>query len=641
MKKIIKKDKFYWPSEELKKEAWVSDEEIYKEAEKNPIKFWEKAAENLVWEKKWTKAYEERLPFFKWFLNGKINLCYNAVDRHVNEGKGDKTAIIWKPEPIGNKTLRISYKELHKHVCKTANLLQKKGVQKGDVVGIYLPMIPEAAYFMLACARIGAIHSVVFSAFSAEALKARLQDGKAKLLVTSDGYFRKGKKENLLEKARIARKDTSVKEIIVVRRVDSGDKLQKGESWYHEEIKKVNSENKAEAFSSEQPLFLLYTSGTTGKPKGIIHETGGYATQAYLTCKYNFNLHDDDVMWCTADVGWVTGHTYIVYGPLLNGATTLIFEGMINFPHEGICWETVEKEKVSVFYTAPTAIRMFKLWGNGWPKKYNLSSLRILGSVGEPIDNSTWSWYFDKIGSKNCPVIDTWWQTETGATLINSLPGIGPFIPAYACKSFPGTRHAVIDENTGKIKKKGEGYLVQLPPFAPGMLRGVWGDKKKYKEKYWTLEGVKGMRKYYVTGDAAVFDGKYFRILGRTDDVMKVAGHRISTGEMEDAVIRHKNVSEAAVVGMPDKLKGEVPVVFVKAKGKVDDKGITGLIMKEIGPIARPHKIYYVDDLPKTRSGKTMRRILKALLKGEDAGNVTTLVNPESVDKIKRIIKAG
>lgn len=641
MKKYItKKGSRYWPSKEMKKLAWVKDPKIYQESEKNPTEFWAKlASKGLVWGKKWSKTYKEKLPFFKWFIGGKINICYNAVDRHLKD-KADKTAIIWVPEPVKDKTLKISYKELHEKVCKTANILKKHRVKKGDVVTLYLPMIPEVIYFMLACARIGAIHSVVFSAFSADALKTRIKDGKSKILITSGGYYRKGKREDLLFKANEAIKRTSIKTIIVVDRINKRVKLKKGQYWYDSEIKKVDDKCEAPAFDSENPLFLLYTSGTTGKPKGIIHETGGYATQAYWTAKWNFNLYDDDIMWCTADVGWVTGHTYIVYGPLLNGATTLIFEGMINFPDKGIMWKTIQNNKVTVFYTAPTAIRMFKLWGNKWPKKYNLSSLRILGTVGEPIDTSTWEWYFKNIGNSNCPVIDTWWQTETGGSLINSLPGIGPFIPEVAGKSFPGTKHAVIDETNGKIKKKGKGYLVQIPPLAPGMLRGVWKNPKKYKEKYWILEETRKPTKYYITGDAVEYEGSYFKILGRTDDVIKVAGHRLSTAEMEDAVLMHKQVSEAAVVGKPDKLKGYLPVVFVKAKSQIQPEELVALINKEIGPIAKPSPkdVYFVEELPKTRSGKIMRRILKNILNKEEPKGLTTLFNPESVEQIKGIV---
>ncbi|MFH1787385.1 MAG: acetate--CoA ligase [archaeon] len=638
VKLITKKGNKYWPTKEFKKTAWVNDEKIYKQAEKDPIQFWENAAKELHWEQFWKKPYKEKIPFFKWFLGGKMNICYNAVDRHLPEKK-DKTAIIWKPEPVKDKTLKITYKELYENVCKTANILKKHNVKKGDVVTIYLPMIPEVVYFMLACARIGAIHSVVFSAFSTDALRTRIKDGRSKILITSDGYYRKGKKENLLEKANQSINKTRIKTTIVVKRINNGIKLKKNQYWYNEELKKVSYECEAKAFDSETPLFLLYTSGTTGKPKGIIHETGGYATQAYQTAKWNFNLHPEDIIWCTADVGWVTGHTYICYGPLLNGATTLMFEGMINFPNEGICWKTIQENKVTVFYTAPTAIRMFKLWEEKWPKKYNLKSLKILGTVGEPIDKSTWEWYFKYIGNSNCPVIDTWWQTETGATLINSLPGIGPFIPSVAGKSFPGTKHQIINEHTGKLKTKGEGYLIQLSPFAPGMLRGVWRNKKKYKEKYWKLEESNKKLKHYITGDAAEFDGKYFRILGRIDDVIKVAGHRLSTAEIEDAVITHKEIIEAAVVSKPDKLKAELPVVFAKAKTPVEEKEITDLIVKKIGPIAKPDKIYFIQELPKTRSGKIMRRILKNLLRDEEPKGLSTLVNPESFEEIKKIIE--
>lgn len=636
-KKVIKKGRIYWPGKEIKKNSWANSDKIYSKADKNPIKFWEDCAKELEWKIKWKKPYKEKIPFFKWFIGGKINICYNAIDRHL-KNKSDKTALIWIPEPVNEKPIKITYKELHKQVCKTANLLKKFKVKKGDVVSIYLPMIPEVVIFMLACARIGAIHSVVFSAFSSDALKTRIKDNKAKLLITADGYYRKDKQEDLKKKIREAIKKTSIKNTIFVKRFDKRAKLNKKEFWYDEELKQVKEECLAKAFDSETPLFLLYTSGTTGKPKGIVHETGGYAVQAYKSTQLNFNIHDDDVMWCTADVGWVTGHTYMCYGPLLNGSTSIIYEGMINFPNPGRCWKIVQEHKVSVFYTAPTAIRMFKLWGEKWPEKYNLKSLKILGTVGEPIDYSTWEWYFKHIGHKKCPVIDTWWQTETGATLINSLPGIGPFIPSVSGKSFPGTKHTIMNEQ-GKLIKKGEGYLVQLSPFAPGMLRTIWKNKKAYKEKYWIFNNK--LKQFYITGDAAEIDKKgYIRILGRTDDVMKVAGHRISTAEMEDAIINHKSISEAAVVSKPDKIKGEVPIAFVKSNQKINENEIIKLVVDKIGPIARPSEIYFVNDLPKTRSGKIMRRVLKTLLKNEELGELSTLVNPESVEEIKNAINS-
>lgn len=1165
---IIKKAGRFWPSAELKNQMFPNDNGIYKEAEKNPVEFWERLArQGISWFRPWKKAYLEKLPYFKWFINGRLNICYNCVDRHIKEGKGNKTALIWIPEPVNERAVKLTYNELYEKVCKTANVLKGLGIRKGDVVSIYLPMIPEVIISMLACARIGAIHSVVFSAFSSDALKMRIRDGNAKMLITCDGYYRKGKRQDLLEKARLGVRKTSIKKILVINRLKSRGKLKKNELWFHKELNNVDLNCPIEKMDSESPLFILYTSGcchtdtliqlsngeikkiselveeggsdlininmdqlkeeknpitnryryhwplelyriqtplsvimltpnhplfvleddgrliekeakelkigehvlqvkkinvecgkqklpqiripyredkcrgtpnrpimprfltptfsqflgyfvgdgslkklsiditdkdkknllfyksliekglkirgyikkydrqrllinsvflaryiryafpeiycdsyerrvpkivqkaenrcvasfirgffdakgsvinntievtntsreliqtiqmlflrfgivanyfkenrktsfgkrsyktlvyglritdrsfievfkdkigfsskaklerlnnmvrelkkkksasmihqfpinsliklfqdtislpkreahaifldsylysnrrikterickireyieqkiqlakninlstrdgikraisvfkvsqkelakisgksintvhqyhhrkkphiskrslkrfysnvkshliglkkeklnilhsilekikklerlkevsffeikkiskeknysrfvydltairnhnyiansfvvhnSTGAPKGIIHDTGGYSVQAYYTAKWDFNLKQDSIIWCTADIGWVTGHTYGVYGPLLNGITTLIYEGMIDFPTPDRCWQIIEENGVNVFYTAPTAIRMFKAYGEKYPKKYNLSPLKILGTVGEPIDNSTWLWYFSHIGRKRCPVIDTWWQTETGGTLINSLPGIGPFIPSIAGKSFPGTKHAVVNDKGQPVETGKTGNLVQLSPFAPGMLRGVWKNPKMYKEKYWKFQNM------YLTGDSAVMDKKgYFKILGRIDDVIKVAGHRMSTAEMEDAVIEHEKISEAAVVSRPDKIKGEVPVIFAKLKGKIEKKegdeikeDIIKLIIKKIGAIAKPAEIYLVLDLPKTRSGKIMRRILKALLREESAGNITTLVNPDCVREIEKIVK--
>ncbi len=629
----------YFPGDMLKRDAYPNEESIYDEAEKDPVKFWEGLArEGIEWFKTWEKGYEEKLPFFKWFKGGKTNICYNAVDRNVKAGYGKDIALIWVPEPVKEKTLKITYNELYARVQKTANALKKLGVKKGDVVAIYLPMIPEAVISMLACTRIGAIHSVVFSAFSADALKTRIEDGGAKLLITSDGYYRKGIENDLISKARGGVQNTPVKKTIVVNRLKQKTELKENEFWFDELIKAENEKCEYEEMESNETSLILYTSGTTGKPKGILHDTGGYAVQAYYTARWDFDLKEDTVMWCTADIGWITGHTYCIYGPLLNGVTTLLYEGMIDFPDPGRCWKIIEENKVNVFYTAPTALRMFKSYGDEWPKKYDLSSLKILGTVGEPIDNSTWLWYFENIGKKNCPLIDTWWQTETGGTLINALPGIGPFTPSVAGRSFPGTRHDIVDDAGKKVKDETAGNLVQLSPFAPGMLRGVWKNDEMYKEKYWQYKDK------YFTGDGAIKDKRgHFKILGRVDDVIKVAGHRMSTAEMEDAVIEHGLINEAAVVSKPDAMKGEVPVVFARQEKNIDKNNeekikqeIIALIVKKIGPIAKPSEIYFVEDLPKTRSGKIMRRVLKSLLRNEDVGNVTTLVNPECVEMIRK-----
>ena len=638
-KYVVKKGNKYWPSAEMKKIAWISDSGIYAKALKNPVKFWEGLAdEGIDWDKKWDMGYEEKLPYFKWFKGGKLNFSYNCLDRHL-EKNGDKVALTFVPEPVKEKVVKLTYRELHEKVCKFANVLKGLGVKKGDVVSIYLPMVPEAVIAMLACTRIGAIHSVVFSAFAVDALKKRIEDGKAKVLITGDGYYRRGKKVVLIDKAVEGAKGTSVKKILVVNRI--GKKVS-GRKFldFNKELEKADGKCDCVSMKSEEPMFILYTSGTTGKPKGVIHDTGGYAVQAYWTAKWDFNLHDDDVMWCTADVGWITGHTYVFYGPLLNGSSTLIYEGSPDFPDTSRWWKIIEKNKVSAFYTAPTAIRMFMRFPEKMIKGCNLDSLRVLGTVGEPIDNDAWNWYFKKVGGGRCPIIDTWWQTETGGTLITALPGIGPFIPTVAGKSFPGVDHIIVDHK-GKEKKKGElGFLVQKSPFAPGMLHGVYKNHKKYVETYWRF------KKYYDTSDGAILnkDG-FIRITGRTDDVMKVAGHRLATAELEDSINSHKKVNECAVVPIPHDIKGQVPVAFVVlSSGEGSDvlsKDITGHVDKTLGPTSRPGMIYYVKDLPKTRSGKIMRRILKSLLAKEEPKGLMTLVNPSSVEEIKGIVESS
>ncbi len=639
MVKYVKKRKgVYWPNRNMKKIALMSDSKIYKKAGKNPQKFWaELSKQGLDWFKMWDKTYEESLPYFKWFKGGKINLCYNAVDRHLKE-RPNEVAIKWIPEPTNEERQNITYQELYDKVNKFANVLKNLGVKKGDSVGIYMPLIPQALVAMLSCARIGAIHTVVFSAFSAESLKQRLKDGGAKVLVTADGYYRRGKQINLINQAKQGAKNTKVKKIVAVNRlgkVKTGKKVVS----YEEEMKKAGKECKPAEMESNEPLFLLYTSGTTGKPKGIIHDTGGYATQAYWTARWNFDLHEDkDIMWCTADIGWITGHTYACYGPLLNGATTLIYEGAPDCPDLERWWQILDENHVSVFYTAPTAVRMFMRDSSNALKKYEFDKLKVLGTVGEPIDEDAWNWYFENIGKGRCPLIDTWWQTETGGTLINSLPGIGPFIPTIAGRSFPGTKHIVVDEEGKKLKKGQKGFLVQKSPFAPGMLRGIWGRTKSfYKKKYWRFEDM------YATEDSAILTKNGFRILGRADDVMKVAGHRLATAEVENVIERDKLFSECAVVPKADKVRGQVPVAFViLKKGKPDkktEKRVIDNVVKGIGPTAKPHQVIFVDDLPKTRSGKIMRRILKALIAGETISNTSTLVNPESVSEIEKILK--
>jgi acetyl-CoA synthetase len=640
-KYVVKKGEKYWPSKEMKKIAWVNSNKIYKDAEKDPIKFWEeRAREGITWEKEWGTTYEEKLPYFKWFKGGKLNFSFNCLDRHLKE-HGNKVALIWVPEPTKEKTIKITYKELHERVCRFANVLKNNGIKKGDRISIYLPMVPEALVAMLACTRIGAVHSVVFSAFSADALKSRIQDGQAKILITADGYYRRGKEISLLEKAEEAAKKTTAKKIIVVSRLGK----KHNHLDFNKELKKASQDCKPEIMNSEDMMFILYTSGTTGKPKGVIHDTGGYAVQSYFTAKWDFNLRDNDVFWCTADVGWVTGHTYAFYGPLLNASTTLIYEGSPDFPDIGRWWKIIQNNKVNVLYTAPTAIRMFMKADKKYLKKYNLDSLKILGSVGEPIDKEAWLWYFKKIGGGRCPIVDTWWQTETGGTLITALPGVGPFVPTVSGKSFPGVNHIIVD-NQGRKKKEGDlGFLVQKSPFSPGMLHGVYKNKKKYIDTYWRF-WTKFKKRYYDTSDGAFLTKEgLIRITGRTDDVMKVAGHRLSTAELESAINEHKLINETAVVPIPDKIKGEVPIAFAilkKGKGSEElEKEIKGFVDKKIGPTARPAKTYFVKALPKTRSGKIMRRILKALLVGDEPKGLSTLLNPKSVDEIRTVIKSS
>jgi len=629
----------YWPSEEMKKKAFMSDPGIYEEAAKDPGAFWAKMAkEGLDWFEDFSANYEFKPPHYKWFLGGKINACYNCLDRHVIAGKGDNTAMVWVPEPTDEEAKKFSYSELLALVKKFANVLKKLGVKEGDRVGIYLPMIPEVQIAMLACARIGAVHSVCFSAFSGDSLKARLIDSEAKVLVTSDGYYRRGKPLNLKKNADIGVEGSPVKNVIVVKRGGLEVEMKEGRDfWYHELMEKAEEECEAVPLDSEHMLFTLYTSGTTGKPKGIIHETGGYMAQAHWVCKWAFDLHEDDVFWCTADVGWITGHTFNCYGPLSVGTTMLFFEGAPDYPDKDRWWKIIEDNKVSVFYTAPTAIRMFVMWGDQYPAKHDLSSLRWLGTVGEPIDHDAWNWYFEKIGGSRCPIIDTWWQTETGAPLICALPGVGPFVPSVAGRPFPGVNAEIVDTQGNPIAKDDGGYLILKSPFPPAMLRGVWKNPERYVSTYFSEYG----NEIYYAGDGArFFDNDNIRITGRLDDVMKVAGHRLSTAELESAIDLHPMVSECAVVPRPHEIKGEVPIAFVILKaGTPNDELKAELIQhvrKEIGPTAKPAEIYFVQDLPKTRSGKIMRRMLKSLLTDKPLGDVTTLQNPDAMERLKQ-----
>jgi len=724
-KVLVERQGSYYPSEDFKKKAIINNTKVYKEAAKSPVKFWEKLAKDLVWRKKWRKVFEHKPLYFepsekqgsekrsfsgsyiKWFLDGKINITENCLDSNLSENKDknlacgknlvsryvrnknlacgknlvsryvrnknlacgknlspvlrDKIALIWEPEPMEEKFVILTYEELAKKVNKFANALKNLGVQKGDRVGIYLPMIPEIVISMLACARIGAVHSVVFSAFSSQALRVRLEDTEAKVLITADGYFRRGGVLNLKSAADEGIKETKIEKVIVVKRGCNEINWQEGRDlWFHELAEKESDICKAESMDSEDPFFILYTSGSTGKPKGVLHTCGGYTVQAKFTGKWIFDLKEGDVMWCTSDAGWITGHTYAIYSPLLNGVTTVIFEGAPDWPTSDRWAQIIEKHKVTIFYTAPTAIRMFEKYGTDVIKNYKFESLRLLGSVGEPIDESAWNWYFKEVGKERCPLVDTWWQTETGGILITSLPGLGPFKPTFTGIPFPGTRFDILDDKGKSCAPEKEGNLILKTPFAPGLLRGIYKNPQKYLETYWSQygsvnpstlsSGPKGSPqagKIYFTSDAAYRDKKgLIRIVGRVDDVIKVAGHRVSTGELENAINGYSEISESAVVGVADEIKGEVPIVFAvpsealaKEGGENVKKAVIGQIRKEIGPIALPKEVYLVEDLPKTRSGKIMRRILKRLFTGEELGDLSTLANPESVDKIKNLIK--
>ena len=613
----------------------------YKDSINSPEKFWSRQArEELVWFKPWTKVLQWKPPFAKWFMGGKLNVSYNCLDRHLDTPVANKAALIWEGEPaapgkIGEERT-LTYRQLHHEVCLFANVLKRNGLKKGDRAIIYLPMVPEAAVAMLACARIGVIHSVVFGGFSAQSVADRIFDCQAKLVITADGGFRRGTvvplKKNVDDA--LAIKDAqgnllarTIEKVIVLRRAHNEIHIAEGRDvWWHRELEYVNANCPAEKMDSEAPLFILYTSGSTGKPKGILHTTGGYLLGAKMTSKYVFDLRDTDVYWCTADVGWVTGHSYVVYGPLANGATSLMYEGAPNFPEPDRLWRIVEKYSVTILYTAPTAIRAFMKWGVEWPKKHNLSSLRLLGTVGEPINPEAWIWYHEVIGGKRCPIVDTWWQTETGGIMITPLPGATPTKPGTATLPFFGVLPEVVDDQGQPVPKGSGGKLIIRRPW-PSMLRGVWGDMQRYRETYWSE--VKGS---YFTGDGCRQDKDgYYWIVGRIDDVLNVAGHRIGTAEVESALVSNQKVAEAAVVGRPDDLKGQALVAFVTVKGGVTaDKNLREElrehVSKEIGPVAKPDDIRFAEALPKTRSGKIMRRLLKQIAAGvEIRGDTTTL----------------
>jgi acetyl-CoA synthetase len=624
--------------------------DAYEAAAKDRLAFWETQARRLAWAKPWDTTLDWELPFAKWFAGGQLNAAYNCVDRHVEAGRGDKVAFYWEGEPGDTRT--ITYVDLLRDVCQTANALIELGVEKGDRVAIYLPMIPETVVAMLACARLGAPHTVVFGGFSADALHSRIVDCDAKLVITADGGYRRGAPSALkpaVDEALAPTRDENpdVHHVLVVRRTGQEIPWSEGRDvWWHDIVDRQPDEHEAQPHDSEHPLYVMYTSGTTAKPKGILHTTGGYLTQVAYTHHAVFDLKPDtDVFWTGADIGWVTGHSYIVYGPLANGATSVMYEGTPDTPHKGRWWEIIEKYRVTILYCAPTAIRTFMKWGDEHPGSFDLSSLRLLGSVGEPINPEAWIWYRKNIGGDQCPVVDTWWQTETGSILISPLPGVTTCKPGAAMRPLPGVSADVVDDTGRSVPNGGGGYLVLTEPW-PAMLRGIWGDPERYKSTYW--ERFPG---YYFAGDGAKKDedGDIW-LLGRVDDVMNVSGHRISTTEVESALVSHPTVAEAAVVGATDPTTGQGIVAFVIVRGNVAADEASGEelvgqlrnhVAKEIGPIAKPRQIMVVPELPKTRSGKIMRRLLRDVAENRQLGDVTTLTDSAVMDLIKENLAAG
>ena len=644
-------DRSFPPESEFAAQA-NGTEDLYAKADEDYEAFWaDQARSRLAWSKDFTEVLDwSKAPFATWFADGELNVAYNCVDRHVEAGHGDKVAIHFVGEPDGD-TRDITYAELHEQVQKAANALLDLGVGKGDTVAIYLPMIPEAAVAMLACARIGAPHSVVFGGFSAEALYTRINDAKCKLVITSDGGYRRGAPAALKPAvdAALAKGETTVEHVLVVQRTGQDTEWNDRDVWWHDALDKAADTHEAQGMAAEHPLFILYTSGTTGKPKGIFHTTGGYLTQAAYTNSVVHDVHPEtDVYWCTADIGWVTGHSYNVYGPMANGATQVMYEGTPDTPHQGRWWEIVEKYKVTILYTAPTAIRTFMKWGEAIPQKFDLSSLRVLGSVGEPINPEAWIWYRRVIGGDRAPIVDTWWQTETGAIMISPLPGVTALKPGSAQRAIPGISVDVVDDEAKSVPDGGGGYLVIDKPW-PSMLRGIWGDPERYQETYWSrFDGL------YFAGDGAKKDDEgNIWLLGRVDDVMNVSGHRLSTTEIESALVSHPKVAEAAVVGANDATTGQAVCAFVilrsEAVQEADEPGegadlvkeLRNHVASEIGPIAKPRQIMIVKELPKTRSGKIMRRLLRDVAENREVGDVTTLADSSVMDLIKEGLSTG
>jgi acetyl-CoA synthetase len=635
---LLTEGRSFPPSADWRARAIANDPGVYARAAKDPEAFWASFASELEWMRPWTRVLEWTPPHAKWFVGGTLNISANCLDRHVKTARRNKAAIVWEGEPGDRRTL--TYHDLHREVSRFANVLKSLGVKKGDRVAIYLPMIPEAAIAMLACARIGAIHSVVFGGFSSDSLRDRINDAEASLLITADGGYRRGQLVPLKQMADEALASTpSIKNVIVVQR-GPGDPfpvhIKEGrDHWYHRLMQDAPAACAPEPMDAEDMLYILYTSGTTGKPKGIVHTTAGYLTGVYATTKWVFDLRDEDVFWCTADIGWVTGHSYVVYGPLANGATVLMYEGAPDWPQRDRFWELIERHGVTVFYTAPTAIRAFMRWGTNWPAGRDLSSVRLLGSVGEPINPEAWIWYHEHIGGKRCPIVDTWWQTETGQILITALPGLTPTKPGSATKPFPGIV-AEIRNAKGQAVTQGGGLLALTKPW-PAMLRGIYGDPDRFAKQYFS-KWPDGM---YFTGDGArVDEDGYYWLLGRVDDVLNVAGHRIGTMEVESALVDHPKVAEAAVVGKSHEIKGQAVAAFVTLKeghapspALIDE--LKEHVVKKIGAIAKPDQILFAADLPKTRSGKIMRRLLRDIAEGKALGDTTTLADPNVVARLK------
>jgi acetyl-CoA synthetase len=648
---ILQETRLFHPSSEFAQEAEIKRleayEELYAKAKADPQAFWAELAEKeLHWFQKWDQVLDWQPPDAKWFVGGKLNISYNCLDRHLTTWRRNKAAIIWEGEPGDSRTL--TYAELHREVCQFANAMKQLGVKKGDRVGIYMPMIPEAAIAMLACARIGAPHSVVFGGFSAEALKDRLEDAQAKLVITADGGFRKDKVVPLKAQVDLALEHgaPTVENVIVVQRSKAPITMVEGrDHWWHDLQKTASAHCPAEIMDSEDTLFILYTSGSTGKPKGVVHTTGGYNLYTHMTTKWVFDLKDTDVYWCTADVGWITGHSYIVYGPLSNGATSLMYEGAPRASNPGCFWDVIEKYGVNIFYTAPTAIRAFIKMGEDIPNARDLSSLRLLGTVGEPINPEAWMWYHRVIGGERCPIVDTWWQTETGGIMVTALPGAIPTKPGSATRPFPGILVDVVDKQGNSVPDNTGGYLVIKHPW-PSMLRTVYGDPKRFSKTYWEpIPPIEGQPVYFAGDSVRRDEDGYFWIMGRVDDVMNVAGHRLGSMELESALKSHPAVAESGVVGIPDEIKGEEIVAFVILKNDFspsDDlaKELKQHVVEEIGAIARPGEIHFTDVLPKTRSGKIVRRFLRQIAAGEEIiGDKTTVEDPTVLDKLELEIR--